>query len=365
MMYEERLKRYFEQEGAKGDLSPQQWERLLLRVKAQKQRRWLRNLVKSRAIRRPALLMAATVAIAVMAGAASLWVTAPWEGSSLHRPSPLPGPIPMPSPRIIETVWEPNKRLVSPGEPIATTLTLKNVWNKRIEVTDFPKTVTLVPLDTDAKEPIPVALKGIGDFTVSLEPGEEIIAVANITSHISAGLQPGRYVLRAQVRFLDTPSSPENGEIGLGFGGTTIVVIPPEGAMDTTVIVGQVREAQRAKIMLEKIHFTPEKTTIAALAAPLLEGSAVPERSHEPAPTASPGGNVANLTARYRIDGGPWRQLRGHGYRMTAEGVHHEWRFGPVSANANTLVLAIMFETSPENGVTSLWEWTVALQESE
>ncbi len=39
-MYEERLKRYFEVESPRGDLSPQQWKEVLLHVKSHKQRRF-------------------------------------------------------------------------------------------------------------------------------------------------------------------------------------------------------------------------------------------------------------------------------------------------------------------------------------
>ena len=94
-MDEERLKRYFEQEGAKGDLSPQQWEAMLLRVKSHRQRRWPWMLIPPLVARRPIFSAAAVIVLAVL----SVWTTANWEmvqeglslGSGPAGESGLPG----------------------------------------------------------------------------------------------------------------------------------------------------------------------------------------------------------------------------------------------------------------------------------
>ena len=66
--------------------------------------------------------------------------------------------------------------------------------------------------------------------------------------------------------------------------------------------------------------------------------------------------------------------MRNHGYRETPNGVHHEWSFGPVSVDTNTLEFAIVpgvrpgrdgVFAYPTNDGTSPWEWTVLLQEIE
>lgn len=380
MTQEERLQHYLEREGMNGDLSPQQWESLLLHVKTQRQRRRLWIPVTSLSFRRPILAMAAALVIAVMIGGASLWITAPWEGSSPDQPAGMRGSPGRPAPRIVEAVWEADKSLIAPGEPITITFTLKNVWHQLIEFTESPTTVTLNQVGASAEVPIPLDIASSGQHPHPIEPGGTFTAVANITSGMSADLQPDRYSLRLDAKF--ALGSSEERRWSMGFAsGVLFVVFPPEGALDTTIIVGEVREAYGAKITLKTIHFTLEETTIVALAAPLPGGPAS-ERSSvpAPAPTATvtrqgtptptavpspPDGNVANLTARYQVDGEPWRQLLDHGYRMTAEGVHHEWKFGPVSANAKMLAIAIMSNTSPGNDVTSRWEWTIELQEGE
>ena len=99
-MHDELLRRYFEEESAKGDLSANQWQNVLSQVKIQKQRRGVwRGAVTSLATRRPLLAMAATLVLAVVAGGTSLRVTAPWAGSSLD--GPILGPRPSPAPQIV------------------------------------------------------------------------------------------------------------------------------------------------------------------------------------------------------------------------------------------------------------------------
>ena len=381
MMHEERLKRYFEQESVQGDLSAQQWEDVLLHVKSQDQRRGIWRFVGLLTPRRPLLASAVTFVLLVVAGGTSLWVTAPWEEPPLDGPIPVRGPRSMPAPRILEQEWKIDKSLITPGDPITITLTLKNVWDKSIEIRELPSTTPLTNVDRAGDEPVLLEWEGGGAIPPSMEPGDQLTYVANMSSSVSAGLQPGRYHLRFDLRFAEEPGNPERGETGMGFGGGRFIVVPPEGALDKTVIVDQVREASGTKITLEKIHFAPEESTIEVLAPPPPGESAEAQPIPAPAPTATaipqqgtptptavplPAGfdvDVTDLGARYRIDGGPWRQLRGHGYRVTAEGVHHKWTFGPVSANAGTLVLAIASDDRP--GSEWLWEWTVALQVSQ
>ena len=381
MMHEERLKRYFEQESVQGDLSAQQWEDVLLHVKSQDQRRGIWRFVRLLTPRRPLLASAVTFVLLIVAGGTSLWVTAPWEGPSLEGPRAVRGLPSIPPPIILEQEWKVDKSLITPGDSITISLTLKNVWDKPIEIRELPATTPLTNVDRGSDEPVLLEWEDGGAIPHSIEPGDELTLVANMSSAVSAGLPPGRYGLRVQVAVVHAPGSPEAGESKLGFGGGRFVVIPPEGALDRTVIVDQVRETSGTKITLEKIHFAPEESTIVVLATPPPCESAEAQPITAPAPTATaipqqgtptptavplPAGfdvDVTDLGARYRIDGGPWRQLRGHGYRVTAEGVHHEWTFGPVSANAGTLVLAIASDDRP--GSEWLWEWTVALQVSQ
>ena len=104
MMYEERLKRYFEQESVQGDLSAQQWEDVLLHVKSQDQRRGIWRFVRFLTPHRPLLASAVTFVLLVVAGGTSLWVTAPWEGPPLDGAySPFRDRVLCPHPGFLKT----------------------------------------------------------------------------------------------------------------------------------------------------------------------------------------------------------------------------------------------------------------------
>ena len=328
-------------------------------------------------------------------------------GITLPTPSPNPTngdastPIPsIPPPTIFEHVWKADKSLIAPGEPIRITLILKNVWDEPVLFTDFPATMTLFQVDQRIEESIPLTLKSGEGMLGPLGPGEEITVDATVLPSLSTGLQPGRYGLRFDVRITHTPAKPEKGGSRLGMSSDILfVVIPPEGALERTVLVGQVREANGARATLDSIHFSSEETIIAAMATSLAKESAASEPAFVPTPTpaiqpqgtATPvvpsqsapqstvgpppwEGDITKLTAFYRLDGGAWHRLGDHGYRETPDGVHHEWSFGPVSAHVSTFDFAIIpgvrpgrdgVFTYPTGDTTWSWEWTVPLQETE
>ena len=393
MMHEERLKRYFEQEGMRGDLSTHQWHDVLSHVKTQDQRRGFWRAVTLLRSQRPLLATAGTFVLAVVAVGASLWITAPWEASPPPEPVPMQGRPPRPAPTIFGQGWKADKSLIAPGEPVSVTLDFRNVWDRPVEFSDFPATMTLTDVDKRIEEPVPLKLQSGKGAPGRMEPGEELVVVATVSPSVSAGLQPGRYSLEIRLQFAHTPGIPEMGQKRLGLAsGILFVVIPPEGALERSVVVGQALEGSGARITLDSIHFTPEETRIVALAESLANGSAVsrpalaatptPIVSSQSPPTPTPVGgqpaldgdrDTTELTAFYRLDGSAWHLLGGHRYRVTTDGVHHEWSFGPVSANANTFEFAIIPRGRPGSGVfdyptgdgASPWEWTVPLQEIE
>lgn len=408
-MYEESLKRYFELESSKGDLSAEQWEAVLLRVRGQRNRGWLGKLIAPPTVRRPPLFAAvAAIVLALIVGATSLWIVAPWEGHGPYGPPGIPGlggsapgfpgdpgrpgigGVPGrpgqpggPAPRYFEDVWEIDKSLILPGEPIEYALAFRNIWDRRIEFSYFPETATLTRLDieTGGEEPIQVRLERSQDATDTLAPGEELTAVVNISPAISAVLEPGRYGIWVDnVSFYRDRGTQMEGQTTVGFGGPIFVVIPPEGALDTTVVVEHAKEAGGVRLTLQKIHFTPEQTTVFVFvhqssmgsdqsrpdsgpmpaATPTLPPLEAPKPTPVPAPAA---GRVPDLAASYRVDENPWRQLTGRGYRPTQEGVYFEWRLGPVSVNVDEIAFAITPDAHPGTEVTPVWEWVVPLKD--
>ncbi len=392
MMREERLKRYFEQESTKGDLSACQWRGVLSHVKTQDQRRGFWRAMTLLTPQRPLLAATGTFVLAVMAVGASLWITAPWEASPPPEPVPTQGLPGQPAPIILGQARKADKSLIAPGEPVTVTLGFKNVWDRPVVFSDFPTTMTLTDVDKRIEEPVPLKLPSGGEAPGRMEPGKELVVMATVSPNVSAGLQPGRYSLEIRFQIAHTPGIPEMGQKRLGLAsGILFVVIPPEGALERSVVVGQVLEGSGVRITLDSIHFSPEETRVVALAEPLAHRSAVPNSALAATPTPivssqSPptpvGGQPAfaldrdttELTAFYRLDGSGWHLLGGHSYRVTPDGVHHEWSFGPVPAGANTFEFAIIPSVRPGGEVVfdypthdgaSPWEWTVPLQEIE
>ena len=392
MMQGDRLKRYFKQESARGDLSTHQRQNVLSQVKAQDQRRGVWGTVTLLTTQRLLLATTAILVLAAMAVGTSLWITAPWEASTPQERGLELARLANPAPTIFEDVWEADKSLITPGDPVTITLGLKNVWDRPVGLSKFPTTVTLTQVDRRIEESIPLKLQNGSGVPGPIEPGEELVVMATVSPNVSAGLHSGRYSLEIRFQFTHTPGRPEMGQKRSGLAsGILFVVIPPEGALERSIVVGQAKEGDGARITLDSIHFSLEETSIVALAGAFANGSAVPKPALATTPTPvlssqgtpSPApvvvqlawdGNLSDLTAFYRLDGSEWSLLVDHLYRVTPDGVHHEWSFGPVSAKANTLEFAIVPGVRPgRDGAfayptgndTSPWEWTVPLQEIE
>ena len=412
-MHKESLKRYFETESSKGDLSSQQWEDLLLHVKSHKQRQWFWRPMPSLFARRLALSAATSLALVVIVVGISLWLAAPWERGHSDMPGPplgwglvsipgepgLPGiaersgppgepglpeigysgPPGGPAPIIVEKAWEVDNSPIMQGEPLTITLTLRNVWDDWIEIIDFPSAATLNQVYVDDEEQMQVELKRSEGASSILEPGEEFTAAAEITSDMSAGLQPGRYGIRLDVSI---ERGPDRRGSRLGFSTGSFVVVPPEGALDTTVVVDRAREADGIRVTLERLDFSPEQSTVTVFAAspPNVQGASAPASAPMPAatatvvvrqgatPTPAPGSVIEvypDLTALYRVDGGAWRELRQYSYRETPDGVRREWTFGPLSANAESFELAVESVAHPGSDAVLTWEWVVPLSEGD
>jgi hypothetical protein len=370
---ENEIKRYFEREGEKGDLSIQQWERMLACAMEQKREGWT---WMTQATARPLITVTASLVLVATISGGTLWVTAPWGENTSSGPTLTDTPSAMPLAPYFDQAWEANKVLIAPGEQVAITLRLKNFRSERIEFTGFSP-LTLKNIDIHSDEGTPIEWLESGEIPTSIEPGEEIVLIANVSSDITASLQSGRYNAGIEISFYHTTGKPDMGEVRMGLNSEILFVVQPsEGALDLSVQPGEVREANGASIRLETIHFTPEKTTITAFVA-LPDGAAVsmpvvvptptpgtPSRA-TPTPTAAPLppaiGGIPNITARYRVDGGVWRELGGHGYRVTPEGIYNEWTFGPVAASASTFEFTIMSDTG--SGEAARWEWSVDLRD--
>ena len=258
---------------------------------------------------------------------------------------------------------------------------LKNVWSHRIEITDFPAAASLNLLGTDSEEPIPVQMTRSDGASVTLDPGDELTAVTVISPELSADLEPGGYYLRADVSFVTEREDSERREAGMGFASSIIfVVTPPGGVLDTTITLRQVREDGGFQLTLDSIHFSPALSTAVVL-APSPAGPSevtgsrpapVPTRSFQPLGTPTPMAapypaavDAPELTASFKTDGGPWQELRSRRPDVTPDGIRYKWTFGPVSANAETLTLAVTSVAQTGSDDALLWEWTVPLQEQD
>lgn len=250
------------------------------------------------------------------------------------------GPRTTSPPDILNPEWQAGRRLITPGVPVGITFAAKNVWDERIGFTVLPWTATFRQTDVGEGNAIHVELRCDKDVPVTLETGEELTFIANITSDMSAGLQPGKYSLGLNVSI---ERGPDRRGTRLGFSMGSFVVVPPEGALDTSVIVDEVREASGIRVTLERLDFSPEQSTVIVFAASLPNGRGVsaPDSAHMPAATGTVVmpqevnptsvsatrpviGVYPDLAARYRVDEGEWQELSHFGYWVTPEGVHRE-----------------------------------------
>ncbi len=314
----------------------------------------------------------------------------PSAKSSVGEPVPEQTVRGGPPPRIFETNWTADKDSIAAGETVTITLEIKRVWDKPVEFNEFPTAMTLTHLDTRIETSVPLELE-IGEGTPGpLGPGETLIVFATVSPSVSAGLQPGRYRVKG-FQFTYTRAGRGSGPTRTNMDSEALfVVLPPEGALDKVLTVGQVREGGGARITLERIHFTPERTTVSVFAASLIEITAVPRPAvagtSTPVPPVQPGttptpasladqppwdGDLTSLTAFYSLDGGMWRLMAGYTYREGPDGVHREWSFDPVSVSAKTLEIVIVPRSrpggagasmSPGEGASSSWEWRLPLQ---
>ena len=172
---------------------------------------------------------------------------------------------------------------------------------------------------------------------------------------------------------------PDRSGSRLGFSMGSFFVVPPEGALDTTVVVDRAGESDGVRVTLERLDFSPEQSTVTVFATspPNGQGASAPDSAPMPAatatvavrqgatPTPAPAPVISvypDLTARYRVGGGAWRQLSQYSYRETPEGVQREWTFGPVSANAESFELAVESVAHPGSDAVLTWKWVVPLR---
>ena len=251
-MSEERPTHYLEQERERGGVSLRRGKRLTGRVRSWK-RRWFGRKLTLLTVRQPTLSVLAFLVPLVVVGGASLWVFALREArpsdssdsslgaakSQIASPSGfppgfsapgavnVPGPKSTSPPEMLGTVWKADKWLIAPGEALVITFTVENVWDRRIGFTVLPSTATFRRADVDDGDTIHVELRCDEDVPVTLETGEEMTFIANITSDMSAGLRPGRYYGFTEVSFVTSPEDPEKHETGMGFGSGILFVITP------------------------------------------------------------------------------------------------------------------------------------------
>ena len=320
------------------------------------------------------------------------YTTQPGDTATSSDSEPVPGPTVRggPPPRIFEVVWAADKDSIAPGEPVTITLELKSVWDKPVEFNEFPTAMTLTHVDTRVETSVPLELESGENTPGPLEPGEVLTVVVVVSPSVSAGLQSGRYRVRG-FQFSYFRGGPGFGPTRTNMGSETLfVVVPPEGALDKVLTVGQARVAGGARITLERVIFTPEQTTVSVFAVPQIRSTSPPQPAvagaSTPVPPVQPGstptpasaadqppwdGDVTDLTAFYSLDGGMWRLMSNYSYREGPDGVHWEWSFDPVSVNAKTLELVIVprsrpggngTATNPVEDGSSSWEWSLPLQ---
>ena len=272
-------------------------------------------------------------------------------GSPTPTPRP-PGPAPVPptplsrpAPRTYETTTGTDKPFYAAGETIVVSVSITNVSVKPLELRNFPGKLTLDLLGTPEDEAFAVETT---TRSARLEPGQGTSARIEVPGALSATLARGRYAAHLGDIYIVT----EGGESGIGLGAGIFTILPPQGALQETITLNEMRESQGVRITLHTIEARPEMAILVAVAVP--PGFTPPEN-----PTTFPRGM---MLGRYRVDEGQWREVNAS-YRDTAEGVRLEWVLEPIPADAKTFEFAVTaFAISPGQTATGPWEWVVGLQ---
>ena len=237
-MSEESPTYYLDEERVGGDVSPQRRKRLTVHIRPRRRRRWFGRRLTPLTVRQPTFSVVTFLVMLAVVGSAFIWVFAPWEArtsdpSDFSPGVAAPGAVNVWGPRstsppdILDPVWNADKRLIVPGEPVVVTFAVKNVWDSRIGFAVFPSTATIRRADTDDGDAIHVELRCDEDVPATLETGEELTFIANITSEMSAGLRPGAYVGFLDLKFVTNPGAPEKHEVGMGSGSGLLFAVTP------------------------------------------------------------------------------------------------------------------------------------------
>ena len=417
-LLESRLKGYFEHEADRGDISTDQWQRLISEAVTHSQRHrgsWLRNPLRL-VSGRPVAASAAALVVAVVAGGMTLWMSGLWHvNSPISSPNLLygpprgegstgsPGGPGRPAPRSFDASWTIEKRSYIPDDSITITLTLKNIYHQPIKFNEISVTPLLARMGIPPDDKAQLAQAVLNNVPELLLPGEELVLPIIVPAALTSDLATGRYAMHLDLRIVkpgDTPELDSKSRLGMN-SGTLFVIVPPEGALIKTVQVGEVRQAGGILMTLESLSFGLEETTIALIVAlperyrtenpvnssdsdsPNIPAPAPTRASSDPeqalptstpaspatpAPAATaapraPGGDIRGTTARYRVDGGAWQELAFFESDGPPEAMYVEWTMGPVPLTARTFEFSVTgMRIIPDEDVTGPWEWTVFLQ---
>jgi hypothetical protein len=222
---ERKIKSLFEQEGAKGDLSPEQWERLLYTAARQKRSRRLSWLPYPASLRRPIVIVSGTLLLAILVSAVSLWQTVvnrevpvgPADSKSF--PTTVPGLRGVPAPQRFAVTWKADKTSYFPGESITVSVTFTNVSNGVIELISPSSSVTLHRVDIQDDKGVSIATEAM---RLRVEPGQAANVTINVPGNTTTSLEPGRYTV-----FIKASLVTEGHQIGVGFNSGALFVISP------------------------------------------------------------------------------------------------------------------------------------------
>jgi len=261
-------------------------------------------------------------------------------------PPPAP-PMAIPGPR--REPWrataKTDKLIYAPGETIVVSITGANGFEP-LELRDFPGVVSLELIDTPSLDAVPVE---VVTRVERLLPGQELKAELTIPGTLTASVLAGRYLVQGEI----TAVLGGGGAVRVGYASNLFTILPPQGALQKTITLNEVRESQGIKITLKSIEAAQEKTTIVTVAVP-------PDYRPPEGPISFPRGM---MQGRYRVDGGVWRAVNA-AYRDTEEGVRLEWILGPIPADAKTFEFAVTaFAINPGQTATGPWEWRVSILE--
>ena len=253
---------------------------------------------------------------------------------STSPPPPAPASIPTPDRRPPTPGPSPSVMfdrvpdvISSYGEGAEISLSFTNEASELRTISPFPPEIRIIELPNLRPPDRVVRAFPVGSGERALQPGESVSYLVNWDQKNDSGEQvpPGWYSV--EVTLATSRGS-----------ATRVLVLPPEGVMETTIEVNQSETVNGITITLERVELTATGMKVYAFNIP-------PDYNLPQGPMlAPPQFMILHAFAEYGVNGGVMKQTFPSGIRFLENGMRHTWGeyLDPVPSDAKELKFTIL-----------------------